>query len=208
MRGSQYQASNVTLSYMISFAYGIHPGQITGGPGWIDTDRFEIVAKPNTAASPSIEQLRIMIQKLLAERFGLAFHSGRKALPVYAITSGTRPNKLIPSRGRPEDLPKITFNYGSINAGNATIKDFAATLQSNVLDRPVLDRANIPGRFDFALTWTPDEFQYGGRGANGQAAAGPTIFTAFQDQLGLQLTSVKAETDVMIIDHVEKPKEN
>lgn len=208
MRGSQFYASNVTLNYMISFAYGVHPGQITGGPGWLDADKFDVVATPNTSASPTLEQLRIMMRELLSERFALSFHNGRKLLDVYTVTAGGRPLKLSPSTRLPEELPKITFNYGTISAANATIKDFVGTLQSNVLDRPVLDNTGISGRFDFALNWSPDEFQYGGRGANGQAGTGPTIFTAIQEQLGLELRSAKAQSEVMIIDRVDRPTEN
>ena len=207
MRGRQFYATNVSLSYIISFAYELHPGQITGGPGWLDTERFDVVATPNVV-SPTIEQLRTMLQKLLADRFRLTFHDARKELGIYAVTGGSRPHKLSSSVGRPEDLPRISFNYGSISATNATIKDLARTLQSNVLDRPVVDNTGIAGRFDFTLTWSPDEFQYDGRGANNPAGTGPTIFTAFQEQLGLQLKSTKAQIDVMIVDRVEKPTEN
>jgi uncharacterized protein (TIGR03435 family) len=208
MRGRQFYASNVTLTYMISFAYGLHPNQITGGPSWLDTARFDLVAAPNTPGEPTLEQLRVMTQKLLAERFRLSFHNIRKPLDIYALAVGSQPSKLRPSSGPPEALPKIGFNYGIINAANATLKDLAATLQSNVLDRPVQDQTALAGRFDFTLTWTPDELQYGGRRANTPTSDGPSIFTAFQEQLGLQLRSVKAPADVMVVDHVDKPAEN
>jgi uncharacterized protein (TIGR03435 family) len=208
MRGRQFYASNVTLTYMISFAYGVHPNQITGGPAWLDADRFDLVATPNTPNEPTLEQLRVMMQKLLAERFRLSFHNVRKPLDIYVLALGSRPPKLAPSSKPPDELPKITFNYGTIKATNAMLKDLAATLQSNVLDRPVRDDTALAGRFDFTLTWTPDEFQYGGRRANAQAGDGPTIFTAYQEQLGLQLRFAKAPTDVMNIDRVDKPTEN
>ena len=72
----------------------------------------------------------------------------------------------------------------------------------------MLDNTGIAGRFDFTLTWSPDEFQYGGRGTTSASGAGPTIFTAFQEQLGLQLKSTKALVDVMVVDSLEKPTEN
>src|SRR5690349_968789 len=72
MRGRRFYATNVSLSYMISFAYELHPRQVTGGPGWLDTERFDVVATPNMA-SPTIEQLRAMVQKFLADRFQLTF---------------------------------------------------------------------------------------------------------------------------------------
>jgi uncharacterized protein (TIGR03435 family) len=208
MRGRQFYASNVTLAYMISFAYGLHPNQITGGPAWLDADRFDLVATPNTPNEPTLEQLRVMMQKLLAERFRLSFHNIRKPLNMYVLALGSRPPKLTPSSRPQEELPKISFNYGTISATNATLKDFAATLQSNVLDRPVQDDTALAGRFDFTLTWAPDESQYGGRRANTPASDGPTIFAAFQEQLGLQLRSAKAPADVMVVDRVDRPTEN
>ena len=91
--------------------------------------------------------------------------------------------------------------------------DLAGVMQGAVLDRPVVDQTGITGRYDFTLTWTPDEFQFGGLGMkvpppSGDAAAPPDLFTAFQQQLGLKLESTKAPADILVIDHVEKPSEN
>jgi uncharacterized protein (TIGR03435 family) len=91
--------------------------------------------------------------------------------------------------------------------------DFAGLMQSAVLDRPVVDHTGLPGRFDFTLTWTPDETQFGGLGMHvpppaDNASAPPDLFTAMQEQLGLKLESTKAPVDVLVIDHVEKPSEN
>ena len=90
--------------------------------------------------------------------------------------------------------------------------DLAGLMQQAVLDRPVVDETELRGRYDFTLTWTPDEFQFGGFGikvppATDNAGA-PDLFTAFQQQLGLQLKSVKAPVDVLVIDRVERPSEN
>jgi uncharacterized protein (TIGR03435 family) len=91
--------------------------------------------------------------------------------------------------------------------------DFASTMQAAVLDRPVVDQTGLPGRYDFTLTWTPDEFQFGGLGVRvpppaDNADAPPNLFTAIQQQLGLRLESTKALAEVFIIDSVEKPSEN
>jgi len=91
--------------------------------------------------------------------------------------------------------------------------DFAGVMQTAVLDRPVVDQTGLPGRFDFELKWTPDEFQFGGLGVkvpppSDSATAPPDLFNAMQEQLGLKLVSTKAAVEVLVIDRVEKPSAN
>jgi uncharacterized protein (TIGR03435 family) len=86
-------------------------------------------------------------------------------------------------------------------------------MQTAVLDRPVVDQTGLPGRYDFLLTWTPDETQFGGLGVKvppptDKADAPPDLFTAIQQELGLKLESTKAQVDVLVVDKVEKPTEN
>jgi uncharacterized protein (TIGR03435 family) len=102
---------------------------------------------------------------------------------------------------------------GVLPASNATMQDFAGLLQSAVLDRPVVDQTGLTGRWDFTLSWTPDESQFVGMGIKVPAPsdkpdAPPGLFTAIQEQLGLKLDSIKAPVDVLVIDHVEKPSAN
>lgn len=155
-----------------------------------------------------------MIQKLLAERFKLAFHRDKKELGVYAIIVGKTGPKVTKSQGDPNGLPSLFFQgLGVLPAMNATMADFAGVMQSAVLDRPVVDHTELAGRWDFTLTWTPDEFQFGGLGVKvppppKDVAAPPDLFTAFQEQLGLKLESTKAPAEVLVIDHVEKPSDN
>jgi len=96
---------------------------------------------------------------------------------------------------------------------NATMADFAGVMQTAVLDRPVVDQTGLPGRFDFTLTWTPDESQFGGLGVKvppptDDASAPPGLFTAIQEQLGLKLESTKAPVEVLVVDRAERPSEN
>jgi uncharacterized protein (TIGR03435 family) len=154
-----------------------------------------------------------MIQKLLAERFKLAFHRDKKELGVYAIVVAKTGPKMTKSQGDPNGLPGLFFRgLGVLPAMNATMADFAGVMQSAVLDRPVVDHTELTGRWDFTLTWTPDEFQFGSLGIKvpppSKDATAPDLFTAFQEQLGLKLESTKAPAEVLVIDHVEKPTEN
>lgn len=211
MRGTQFYATNFTVVDVLSFAYDVHPAQILRGPDWITSERFDIVAKANSVDAPSTDRLKVMVQRFLADRFALATRREQKELDVYAITiaSGRGERvRLKPTAASPETLPIIQSNYGSIRATNATMADLAATLQRSVANRPVLDRTGLTGRFDFELMWAPDEFQYPGRATPTGNPGGPSIFTAFQEQLGLQLRSVKARAEVLIIERIQRPTEN
>src|SRR4029077_5742158 len=97
---------------------------------------------------------------------------------------------------------------GAMIARNAKITDLAAVLQMGLLDRPVVDQTAIPGRYDFTLTFTPDDFQFGGAKMpppTDGSAPPPNLFTAVQEQLGLKLETTRAPADVLAIDRVEKP---
>jgi uncharacterized protein (TIGR03435 family) len=133
---------------------------------------------------------------------------------VYAIVVGKNGPKLTKSEGDPNGLPGLFFRgLGVLPARNATMADFAGVMQGAVLDRPVVDQTGLSGRFDFTLTWTPDEFQFGGLGIRvpppaDNAAAPPDLFTAMQEQLGLKLEATKAPAEVFVVDRVEKPSAN
>jgi uncharacterized protein (TIGR03435 family) len=212
IRGHDIITINFSLNDLISFAYGVHLRQVTGGPSWLESEFYDITAKPEAEGLPNRKQMERMIQKLLADRFKLAFHHDKKELTVFTIVVGKNGSKLTPSAGDPKGLPGLGFReLGNMFATNATLTDFAGLMQSVVLDRPVVDQSGLTGRYDFALKWTPDESQFNGRGGNVKhdaADAPPDLFAAIQEQLGLQLKSAKIPVDVLVIDHVEKPSEN
>jgi uncharacterized protein (TIGR03435 family) len=214
VRGRQFSTLNTSLADLITFAYGIHTKQISGAPAWVDTDKFDLAAQPNGEGQPNDKQWKAMIQKLLADRFKLAFHRDKKELSVYAIVVGKSGPKLTKSEST-GNLPGLFFRgLGNLPAINATMADFAGVMQGAVLDRPVVDQTGLAGRWDFTLIWTPDEFQFGGLGVKpppppaNNAAAPPDLFTAFQEQLGLKLEATKAQAEVFVIDKVAKPTEN
>jgi uncharacterized protein (TIGR03435 family) len=163
---------------------------------------------------PNPDQLKAMVQKLLSERFELVFHRDKKELPVYAITVTKTGHKLTKA-DNPLGLPG--FSGGGprgMLVRNATIEELAGVLQSNVLERPVVDQTGLGSvRWDFTLKWTPDASQIALAGAPQNppapdADAPPDIFAAFQQQLGLKLDSAKAPVDVLVIDKVERPSAN
>jgi uncharacterized protein (TIGR03435 family) len=212
IRGTEFVTINFSLNDLISFAYGIHVRQITGGPSWLESDFYDITAKPDVEGIPNRKQLEGMVQKLLADRFKLTFHHDKKELSAFTLVVGKNGPKLAPSAGDPKGLPGLGFRaLGNLIVNNANMSDFTQLMQAAVLDRPVVDQTDLKGRFDFTLKWTPDESQFNGRGGSVKsdaADAPPDLFTAIQEQLGLQLKSAKVPVDVLVVDHVEKPSEN
>ena len=214
VRGRQVMTINTTLNDLITFAYGLHARQIAGGPAWMESDKYDVTGQPEGQGQPNQQQLRAMVQKLLADRFKLAFHRDTRELSVYAIVVGTGGPKLTKNDSNPNGLPSLLFRgLGVLPAMNASLGDLAGVMQTAVLDRPVVDKTGLQGRYDFTLTWTPDESQFVNMGVRvpaptGDPSAPPGLFTAFQEQLGLKLEPTKAPAEVFVIDRVEKPSEN
>jgi len=212
IRGHQFSTVNFSLNDLISFAYGVHIRQVTGGPSWLESDFYDISAEPDVEGTPNRKQLEGMVQKLLVDRFKLTFHHDKKELTVFTLVVAKNGSKLTPSAGDPKGLPGLFFRgLGNMVVNNANMSDFTGLMQAAVLDRPVVDQTELKGRFDFTFKWTPDESQFGGRGGSAKsdaADAPPDLFTAIQEQLGLQLKSAKIPVDVLVIDRVEKPTEN
>jgi uncharacterized protein (TIGR03435 family) len=211
VQGHRIATMKTSLNDLISFAYGVHTKQVAGGQDWMDTEKYDLLAEPEAPGAPNDKQLRGMIQKLLAERFGLVFHREKRELAVYALLPTRTGAKLTKSAGDPNGLPGIGFGaLGALRAVNATMTDLAGVMQSVVLDRPVVDQAGVEGRYDFSLTWTPDDSQFRGLGGripppSDAATAPPGLFTAIQEQLGLRLDSTRAPVDVLVIDRANHP---
>ena len=214
VRGRTFATINTTLVDLITFAYGLHPGQVIGAAEWAGKEMYDITAQPDGEGFPNDRQWKSMVAKLLADRFQLGFHRDTRELSAYVLTVANGGPKMARSGGDPNGLPGLFFKgLGVLPALNATMGDFAGVMQAVVLDRPVVDRTGLTGRWDFTLQWTPDESQFGGRGAAaGQLQAGPNappgLFTAIQEQLGLKLESTRTAVEVFVIDRAEKPSAN
>jgi uncharacterized protein (TIGR03435 family) len=214
LKGREIITINTPVSFLIAFVYGVSAKQIVGAPSWLDSESFDLTGKPAQDGMPNQKQMKIMIQKLLADRFQLKFHREKKELSVYAIQVGKTGPKLTASHFDPKGLPGLGFSgLGKMNAINATMADFAGTLQGAVLDLPVVDQTGLDGHYDFALNWTADETQFAGMGIkvpppSDKPDAPPDLGNAMLSQLGLKLATTKAPVDVIVIDHVEKPSAN
>jgi uncharacterized protein (TIGR03435 family) len=216
LRGRNFATRNSSLGDLIAFAYDVQAKQIVGGPDWMDKDRFDIAAVPEQEGVPNAQQLRIMIRKLLADRFKLTFHHEKRELSAYVLTVGKSGQKLTPTQLK-GPLPGIGMQPGAggltLHMINANLGDFTSFLQMIVLDRPVVDQTGITGRYDFQCTFTPNDSQFNGHppplpAQTDATSSSPGLFDAIQQQLGLKLDAEKTPVDVIAIDHVEKPSAN
>jgi len=216
LRGTEVIATNATVHDLINLAYWLHPKQLTGGPAWTESDKFDMTGKPDAPGQPNVDQMKMMIQKLLADRFQLKFHYEKRDLSAYAVGISKTGAKIIKSQDDPKGLPG--FYFGRAAAGttltfrNSPMSQVTAILQ-NFLDKPVVDQSGLSEKYDFTVTFTLDPAQSARLGglpapAADNPDAAPDVFAAFQQQLGLKLESTKAPVDVMVIDKVEKPSEN
>jgi uncharacterized protein (TIGR03435 family) len=216
LRGAEVITTNTTVHDLINLAYWLHPKQVTGGPAWTESQKYDMAGKPDVPGQPSVDQMKMMIQKLLTDRFQLKFHFEKTDLSVYAIRIVKTGSKITKSQDDSKGLPG--WYFGRTGSGttltfrNSPISQVSAILQ-NWLDKPVVDQSGLSEKYDFTLTFTPDAALTALLGGHPPPAAdnpdaAPDLFAAFQQQLGLKLESTKAPTDVMVIDKVEKPSEN
>jgi bla regulator protein blaR1 len=212
--GGRLTASNVTVKMLVQQAYDVKSFQITGGPGWLGTEHYDIVAKGEGATSP--DDFKPMLQALLTQRFHLTFHRESKELPIYALVVGKNGPKLTENTGGPG--PQMSMGRGQLTGKKISMTMFATQL-SNQLGRTVQDKTDLKGNYDIKLEWTPDQNQpIGPREAKEGGpdappppvvdASGPTIFTALNEQLGLKLESQKGPVSMLILDSAEKASEN
>jgi uncharacterized protein (TIGR03435 family) len=211
-RSGDFTTRNTPLFELIKFCYGVHGKQVVNGPSWIESERFDILAKADTPGMPNADQLKGAVQKLLAERFGLTFHREKRELSAYVITVDKAGVKMTKSQNNGVPLPGFGGRGpGAIGVRNATMSEFADFLQSRILERPVVDQSALTDRYDFQLEWKPDQSQLGPN-PPAQLPANiedrPDLMTAIRLQLGLKIESGKAPVEVLVIDKVTKPTEN
>ncbi len=207
--GERYVAEAATLKMMLTVAYRIRAEQITGGPDWINTDRFDMNAKAEKPAN--IEDLHRMLVNLLIERFQLKFHLDKKEMPMYALTVDKNGPKLTPhaSSNAGEawiDQGQTQFLHVTMKATSCPMDYFAFRL-STILDRPVVDLTGIKGEYDFDFNFTrelPPNIPEGAQ-VNGAPidTSGPNVFAAMK-ALGLELKAQKGPVDVIVIDSATK----
>lgn len=204
----RFLAKGATLSFLIQYGYGLQAFEITGGPSWIESDRFEIEGKFDGEDTPT--RMIPMLRGVLADRFKLKFHRESRQLPVYElVVAKSGPKLQAPGPKTMGREPKFAPSAGRLVASNQTMPALATVL-TRTLSRRVLDKTGLKDHYDFVLQWTPDENQTPPLRPSATATDpnGPSIFTALQEQLGLRLESSRGPVEVLVIDHVEKPSTN
>lgn len=205
LRGRHIFIENESVTNLICFAYSIQQSQLINASSWLENVSWDIDGVPDVEGYPNMQQYRHMVEKLLTGRFALRMHHEKRELSVYALTVAKGGVKLTQSKSTP-DAPIDQTGHGdkgqqSWRFTNNTMGDFAMGMQF-LVGKPIVDQTNLPGRFDFMLRWTPDELR------TPDPDAPPGLFTAIQEQLGLKLDPTRAPTDVLVIDHAERPSEN
>ena len=215
INGRAFKTIASSLEDLITFSYEVQARQVVGAPEWVSKDRYDIDATLDTEGAPNPQQVRSMIRKLLADRFQLKFHKDTREMSAYVLTVGKGGEKLTPTQLN-GPLPGIGMRPATggltLMIRNGTVGDFTGFLQGMVLDRPVVDRTALKNKFDFSVTFLPDETQFNGHSPAAKPADGvepaPSLTEALQQQLGLKLSAEKTSVDVIAIDHVEKPSAN
>lgn len=209
----RFVEKDYTLKLLIAAAYNLNPKAVAGGPTWIETDHFDILALTPGEAQPSHDQQMAMLRTLLADRFKLAFHREPKVFSIYVLEIAKDGAKLKPSTAAPTDQPAVISTVYPqrilLPARNVSMSDFVSVMQRAILDRPVVDKTGLTGRYDFNLEWAPDESQFGGDVGSAPSDANiPPFFTAIQQQLGLRLEATRGPIETIVIDHAEHPSAN
>lgn len=194
--GGRLVTSNTPLTFLINWAFSLDDGRLFGAPKGADSARFDIVARASSE-TPGPGQFQMMMQTLLAERFGLVVHTEKRNLNAYTLLiaqSGPRVTPVSP----PETVDSNPFSMTTpgVLRGRHVTADMLAKALSSQLGEPVENRTQITGSFDFTLQWRPD-----GAGApdDGMRAS---LFTAIREQLGLQLDVRRVPVDVAVIDRL------
>jgi uncharacterized protein (TIGR03435 family) len=214
--GGVFRGRNVTLKGLLRQVYDVTDFEISGGPAWIDTQGYDIEAKGNGPAVSEEDlmkmtedqqkqfraQMQARVRALLAERFQLKLHRETKELPVYALIVAKGGPKFRASTEGPG--PRIGFSMSrnaqgkeEITASRQTMATLVRNLWSQV-GRPVLDKTGLAGNFDFKVAFAVELSD----------TEGPSVFTAFEEQLGLKLEPQKGPVQVLVIDSVEKASAN
>jgi uncharacterized protein (TIGR03435 family) len=197
---------NVNLRSCVRWAYGVHDFQIAA-PGWFTSERYDIVAKASGTVSQ--DQLRQMLQTLLAERFRLALHHETRDLPVYALLLDNKESKLQSSRI--EGPGSIRPNGGALEFRNMSMSELADRLPARPfsVDRPVIDKTGLSGTFEFAMRLADNTAELKSNLERVELEHDTSVFVIPLQHLGLKLKAQKGPVEMIVIDGAEKiPIEN
>jgi uncharacterized protein (TIGR03435 family) len=205
LQGAAYRGVAITLAGLIQDAYDLKRDQVSGGPGWVTSERFDIDAKAASEEGLSWDRARPMLQAMLAERFKLKVRREMKDVAAYDLVIAKGGPRFKENTDPKVEHPgAVTYGDGSgmhVKATKAPISRLIQQLPFSA-GRPVVDKTGLGGSYDFTLDWAPDNSP---AALDGSAA---TLFTALQDQLGLKLEPSRTTQEMLTIESVEKPSGN
>ena len=230
--GGRFTATNVPLKMLLRQAYDVQDFQVVGGPDWLGSDRFDVVAKAPEEGL-NFESMRPMLRSLLADRFKLKAHSETRQMPIYALVKARSDGALGPALkpssvecaafvggrrgGGPPPAPPqpgqavdcgFIIGIGKMSVGGMPIEQLARAL-SPLVGRIVLDKTGLTGNYSYELTYSPEQLGGLPPPLSGETPTidpnTPSIFTALQEQLGLKLDSDRGPVEVLVIDSAEQP---
>jgi uncharacterized protein (TIGR03435 family) len=205
--GDRFAARGYTLVLLMQRAYGVMDWNVTGGPGWIRTDRYDVAAKANVVGNLTEEQLRPMLQRLLAERFKLRLHRASKEMAGYALVVGKGGPKLKVSADSEPHPDTFRMRGGELSGQGITMEDFARYVGGK-LGLVAVDKTGLKGVYDFNVKWREEPDSSVLPGDDPREALRATVFSALREQLGLKITPQKITVQMLVIDSVEKASEN
>jgi bla regulator protein blaR1 len=190
---------------VIAWAYNILAVQVRGGPDWIDSDRYDFIARTEGADIPP-DQVRIMLQALLADRFKLTAHRETRELTAYTLVVGKNGSKMEEAKNGRRNFINWT-GRGQVTFTECNLLGLVNVL-SSTLGSPVVDKTELKGQYNFKLEYTDPRGMRPGSDGQLPTDSFPDIFGAVQQQLGLKLEAQKAPVETLVIDHIERPSEN
>ena len=216
MMDTTLKTTNMPIQSVMTAAYGIREGLISGLPAWAESARYDINAKvvdpdPKLYNDMTREQRRTMIVNLLAERFHLKVHVEVKTLPVYELVIAKDGPKF---KQNPPPGVAATAGMNSVNTGRSSFDSKSATMLNltsrlaEVVDRTIVDKTGLTARYELHLRWTPDDAPPPMLNGAPDPNPPPPLFTALQEQLGLKLAPGKGPVETLVVDHIEQPTEN
>jgi bla regulator protein BlaR1 len=202
--GPRVIVENFRLTDLITYAYDIKDYALLGQPRWADIDRYNISANAADGTALTRELARPMMRALLADRFHLQVHTEKKDMPVYALVVAKGGPKLKESASGAQKMLTLG-SKGKTSVMTVTAGDMAQLAMQfskvNQVDRPVIDKTGLTGTYDYKLQWGDDLAVSADSGV-------VSVYTAFQQQLGLKLEPSRTAVQVLVVDRAEKPTEN
>jgi uncharacterized protein (TIGR03435 family) len=196
----RFSAHGLSLEFLIRMAWDVEANQLTGKPSWLDSDYYDIEAKPEEGIKLSPDELKPRLQSLLIERFHLAAHFETKMARGYALVVAKGGPKLQPTKGSKFPNWRTDTSTGHLEGLNWSMPFLAQMLQ-RATHIPVADQTGIAGSYDIKLRFAPDA---GSAPDAAQDSALPTLYTALRETLGLELKARQVPMQVLVIDHIDR----